>query len=100
MIKKNIVFSYAAFIKTKKTSAQIALFQKYSQLTHQLDSVLIDKCDAGDIIGLRPFFAKDNYLMTAKAREESIVYAIPIEVFRPFVSKNQEILNFLLESFD
>lgn len=63
------------------------------------EEALIDKCDEGDIMGLRPFFAKDNYLMTARAREESLLYAIPIEVFRPYVSQNQEVLNFLLESF-
>lgn len=63
------------------------------------EETLIDKCDEGDIIGLRPFFAKDNYLMTAKAREESLLYAIPIEVFKPYVSQNIEVLNFLLESF-
>lgn len=68
-------------------------------ITSDSDDVLIDKCDAGDIIGLRPFFAKDNYLMTAKSREESILYAIPIEVFKPYVSQNNEVLNFLLESF-
>lgn len=68
-------------------------------ITSDSDDVLIDKCDPGDIIGLRPFFAKDNYLMTAKAREESILYAIPIEVFKPYVSQNNEVLNFLLESF-
>ncbi len=60
---------------------------------------LLNKCYAGDIFGLRPFFAKNNYQMTAKAREESIVYAIPIEVFKPFVAVNTEVLNFLLESF-
>ncbi len=37
--------------------------------------------------------------MTAKAREESIVYAIPIAAFKPFVAQNAEVLNFLLESF-
>jgi CBS domain-containing protein len=38
---------------------------------------LIDKCDEGDILGLRPFFAKDNYLMDAMAREEKL-YAIQL----------------------
>jgi CBS domain-containing protein len=38
----------------------------------------IDKCDEGDILGLRPFFAKDNYLMDAMAQEESLFYSIPI----------------------
>ncbi len=63
------------------------------------EETLLNKCVAGDVFGLRPFFAKNNYMMTAKAREESIVYAIPIATFRPFVAQNSEVLNFLLESF-
>ncbi|MBF4515896.1 CBS domain-containing protein [Flavobacterium sp. ANB] len=63
------------------------------------EETLINKCHEGDIFGLRPFFAKNNYMMTSKAREESIVYAIPIAVFRPFVANNSDVLNFLLESF-
>lgn len=60
---------------------------------------LLNKCYPGDIFGLRPFFAKNNYMMTAKAREESIVYAIPINAFRPYLAKNSDVLNFFLESF-
>jgi CBS domain-containing protein len=63
------------------------------------EETLLNKCHQGDIFGLRPFFAKNNYMMTAKAREESIVYAIPIATFRPFVTNNSLVLNFLLESF-
>ncbi len=63
------------------------------------EETLLNKCYAGDVFGLRPFFAKNNYMMTAKAREESIVYAIPIAVFKPFVAQNPQVLDFLLESF-
>lgn len=63
------------------------------------EETLLNKCNEGDIFGLRPFFAKNNYMMTAKAREESVVYAIPIAAFRPFVANNSDVLNFLLESF-
>lgn len=63
------------------------------------DEMLLNKCHAGDIFGLRPFFAKNNYQMTAKAKDDCIVYAIPITTFKPYVSQNQEILDFLLESF-
>ena len=42
-------------------------------VTSDADDILIDKCDEGDNLGLRPFIAKNNYLMTAKAREESII---------------------------
>jgi len=63
------------------------------------EETLLNKCYEGDIFGLRPFFAKNNYQMTAKAREESIIYAIPIATFRPFVTNNSEVLDFLLHSF-
>lgn len=63
------------------------------------EETLLNKCVEGEIFGLRPFFAKNNYMMTAKAREESIIYAIPIATFKPFVAQNTEVLNFLLESF-
>lgn len=63
------------------------------------EETLLNKCHAGDVMGLRPFFAKNNYMMTAKSREDSIVYAIPIATFRPFVANNPNVLNFLLESF-
>lgn len=63
------------------------------------EETLLNKCYAGDIFGLRPFFAKNNYQMTATAREESVVYAIPIDVFKPYVAKYQDVLSFLLESF-
>ena len=63
------------------------------------EETLLNKCIEGDVFGLRPFFAKNNYMMTAKAREECVVYAIPIATFRPFVAQNSEVLNFLLESF-
>jgi CBS domain-containing protein len=68
-------------------------------ITSDMDETLIDKCDEGDILGLRPFFAKNDYLMTAKAREESIVCAIPITTFEPYVTGNKEVLSFLLQSF-
>ncbi|MXN90456.1 CBS domain-containing protein [Flavobacterium sp. Sd200] len=68
-------------------------------LTSDAEETLIDKCDEGDILGLRPFFAKNDYLLTARAREESLVYGIPIAVFEPYVVQNPKVLNFLLESF-
>lgn len=63
------------------------------------EETLLNKCYAGDVFGLRPFFAKNNYMMTAKAREDCSIYAIPIAVFKPFVAQNPQVLDFLLESF-
>lgn len=68
-------------------------------VVYDTEKVLIDQCDEGDIVGLRPFFAKDAYLMTAEASEESLLYAIPITVFKPYIFENPEVSTFLLESF-
>lgn len=59
----------------------------------------LDKCDEGDVFGLRPLFAGENYLINAIAEEESILYAIPIQKFKPFTLSNAQVGNFLIQSF-
>ena len=59
----------------------------------------LDKCDEGDIFGLRPIFAKENYMISAIAEEESILYAIPINSFQPIIKRNYRVGQFLIESF-
>ncbi len=63
------------------------------------EETLLNKAAVGDVFGLRPFFAQNNYFMSAKAREESVLLAIPVEKFRTYVAKHTSILNYLLESF-
>ena len=46
------------------------------------EETLLNKCYAGDVFGLRPFFAKNNYMMSAKAREDSIVYATELLMYK------------------
>ncbi|WP_281335843.1 DUF294 nucleotidyltransferase-like domain-containing protein [Flavobacterium eburneipallidum] len=60
---------------------------------------ILDMCDEGDIFGLRPLLANENYKMEAKAFEETILYAIPIAVFKPYAQENRAVGNFLIESF-
>ncbi len=62
-------------------------------------SDILDMCDEGDIFGLRPLIANENYKMEARAFEETILYAIPINVFRPYALENKSVGNFLIESF-
>lgn len=61
--------------------------------------ILIDICDEGDIFGLRPLINNEKYMMGAKAVEESIVYGIPIGVFKNIYDKNQKISNYLISCF-
>ncbi|MGJ8731619.1 MAG: DUF294 nucleotidyltransferase-like domain-containing protein [Cellulophaga sp.] len=62
-------------------------------------NTIVDICDEGDIFGLRPLIANENYKMQAKAHEESILYAIPIVIFKPFATSNRDVGNFLIDSF-
>ena len=39
------------------------------------EQILVDICDEGDIFGLRPLLAQENYIMEARAYEETILYA-------------------------
>ncbi|WP_417364248.1 DUF294 nucleotidyltransferase-like domain-containing protein [Galbibacter sp.] len=61
--------------------------------------ITLDKCDEGDAFGLRPLFANENYKISAVAEEESVLYAIPIEVFKPLIKRNYRVGQFLIESF-
>ncbi|MHA7055844.1 DUF294 nucleotidyltransferase-like domain-containing protein [Aquimarina sp. M1] len=63
------------------------------------DQNLVDICDSGDLFGLRIMIIKKNYRMSAKADEESIVYAISSSIFKPFIDENKEVNKFLLETF-
>ncbi len=63
------------------------------------EETLINHCVPGDIFGLRPFFAKNNYMINAKAQEDTVVFAIPINTFKGFVANNPEVLDYLLQSF-
>lgn len=59
----------------------------------------VDRFDEGDIFGLRPLFASENYDLNAITEEESILYGIPLSIFKPLITKNKEVVNFLIESF-
>ena len=68
-------------------------------LKTSLQNDILDMCDEGDIFGLRPLIAHENYQMEARTYEETILYAFPITVFKPYALENRAIGNFLIESF-
>ncbi|MGJ5640868.1 DUF294 nucleotidyltransferase-like domain-containing protein [Formosa sp. S-31] len=59
----------------------------------------IDKFDEGDVFGLRPLFAHENYAITAITEEETILYCIPIDIFKPIIEQNKQVNQYLIESF-
>ncbi|MFV5695809.1 DUF294 nucleotidyltransferase-like domain-containing protein [Flavobacterium sp. LB3P122] len=68
-------------------------------LRNRKENDILDMCDEGDIFGLRPLIANENYQMEARTYEESILYAVPISVFKPYALENRAVGNFLIESF-
>ncbi len=55
--------------------------------------------DGGDIFGIRPLMAKENYKLTAIANEECIVYAIPISTFQKVTLNNSSVYKYLITAF-
>lgn len=63
------------------------------------DDVLVDKCDEGDIFGLRALVRNDYYKLNAKALEESIVYSISSELLEDIINHNTQANKYLMASF-
>ena len=63
------------------------------------DEVLVDICDAGDVFGLRPIIQQDLYRMDARANQESMLYAIPINILKTFIDTNEKVNKYILASF-
>ena len=55
--------------------------------------------DTGDIFGLRPLVARENYKLTAAANEETIIYALPIKNFQSATENNAAVYQYLITAF-
>lgn len=88
------------FVENEETHDSFYVVHKGAvALKTSLQKDILDMCDEGDIFGLRPLIANENYQMEARAFEESILYAIPLTIFRPYALENKAVGNFLIESF-
>jgi CBS domain-containing protein len=88
------------FSENEKTHDSFYVVHKGAvALKRSQNNNILDMCDEGDIFGLRPLLAQENYVMEASAYEESILYAVPIAIFKPYALENKEIGNFLIESY-
>jgi CBS domain-containing protein len=88
------------FAENEETHSSFYVVHKGAvALKTSMQTDILDMCDEGDIFGLRPLIAHENYKMEARTHEETILYAIPITVFKPYALENRAIGNFLIESF-
>ncbi len=63
------------------------------------DTILVDICDEGDLLGLRPLVHQDSYRLSAKAKEESIIYAISVEQLKKVIETNPKVDKYITVSF-
>ncbi len=66
---------------------------------NNLEQEILNICDAGDVFGVRPLITKENYKLTATANEESIIYAVPIDIFQTVTNDNASVYKYLITAF-
>ncbi|MBB4077765.1 CBS domain-containing protein [Lewinella aquimaris] len=62
------------------------------------NELLIERCGEGEIFGIRPLLAEDNYVFLARAAEESLLYAVNSEGFRELITNYPRVLEYLMTS--
>ncbi len=63
------------------------------------EEVLVEVCDEGDLFGLRALIAGDQYRLSARAHEDTLLYLIPTKVFQPILESNSKIAYYLASTF-
>lgn len=66
---------------------------------YRANNNLVDKCDEGDIFGLRALLRKGKYKLNARAIEESVIYSISLENLETYITANVDASQFLMASF-
>lgn len=61
--------------------------------------LLVEQCDEGDVFGIRPLLANEPYALTAKATEESLLYAINIDSFRNILETHPRVAVYLASNY-
>ncbi|MEZ4984911.1 MAG: DUF294 nucleotidyltransferase-like domain-containing protein [Saprospiraceae bacterium] len=69
------------------------------QLLQQEGELLIEECDEGDLFGLRPLLAGQPYVLSAKAIEESLVYALRVDNLQKMIETNPKVGFYLAQHF-
>lgn len=97
----------------RQLNAQELLFQEGPQLQPhffivktgrirlflQEDKSLVDRCDAGEVLGLRAHLGGQRYISSAIAEEESTVFAVPVDMFLEILKNNAKVALFFASGF-
>ncbi len=58
-----------------------------------------DECDEGDVFGVLALLGRRPYVLSAKVRENSLVYAIPVSVFEEVLEQNSRVALYFAAGF-
>ncbi|MGB5927791.1 MAG: DUF294 nucleotidyltransferase-like domain-containing protein [Cyclobacteriaceae bacterium] len=63
------------------------------------DDRLVDVCDEGDVFGVRAMISQLPYISNAVAKEETLLYGIPSDHFKPLLTDNPKVALFFAAGF-
>lgn len=63
------------------------------------EEFLVEHCDEGDVFGIRPMLAEENYALTARAAEETLLYAVNIEGFQQVIEEHPQVALYLASTY-
>jgi CBS domain-containing protein len=63
------------------------------------EEFLVEQCDEGDVFGIRPMLAEENYALTARAAEETLLYAVNIESFQQVIKEHPQVALYLASTY-
>lgn len=103
----------AAAAEERQLKAQTLLFEEGPQLQSdffvvktgiirlflQKDNSLVDRCAAGEVVGLRAHLGGQRYISSAIAEEEASVYAIPVPLFLEVLKNNASVALYFASGF-
>lgn len=91
----------AIFKEGSETTSFFYIVRKGSVRIHHEDaaSTLVDLCDEGDLFGVRPLLANEPYLASATTAEETLLYAIPVNVGLEIIQSNPTISLYLARGY-
>lgn len=61
--------------------------------------VAVEFCDEGDVFGVLALLGKRPYILTAKAAENSLIYAIPVATFDKIMQENNRVSVYFAAGF-
>ena len=63
------------------------------------EELLVEQCDEGDVFGIRPMLAEETYALTARAAEETLLYAINIDGFKEMMEAHPQVAFYLASNY-